>query len=421
MQIKSYLLFFLLIIFSIDLSSAQTIIDCSSTRYDQEVFTSVDIQSNVVYGSNINANNANEILIMDIYQPAGDTASFRPLILWVHGGSFIGGTKNEQDVTNLSIAFAKRGYVCASISYRLGIPVPFGEANATKAVYRAVQDMKAAVRFFRKDAATINDYRIDPDLIFGGGSSAGAFTALHLAYLNEISEIPSVIDTLVMGNLEGESGNPGYRSDINAVINLCGALGEKEYIVPGDIPFVSMHGTNDQTVPYDSDTIFLLGIFPIMQVDGSFAANEYANVIGVHNEIYTYFGGGHVPYLNNSAYMDTTVRFVSNFLYDYLACQARNPDPLPNTFITTGVYDSDPVSIQVAVYPNPSGGNVFVKSESPVNGWKLYDMTGRLVRSENAGGLKEFSIQKGNINTGMYHLQIITSRGTGKIQLGFID
>jgi len=125
MQIKSYLLFFLLIIFSIDLSSAQTIIDCSSTRYDQEVFTSVDIQSNVVYGSNINANNANEILIMDIYQPAGDTASFRPLILWVHGGSFIGGTKNEQDVTNLSIAFAKRGYVCASISYRLGIPAGY--------------------------------------------------------------------------------------------------------------------------------------------------------------------------------------------------------------------------------------------------------------------------------------------------------
>ena len=334
MKIKSILpVFSLVFLFCSTATNAQTSIDCNSTRYDQEVFTSVDISSNVLYGANINANNANENLILDIYQPAGDTALFRPLIVWVHGGSFIGGTKNDPDITALATTFAKRGYVCASISYRLGIPVPIGEANATKAVYRAVQDMKAAIRFFRKDAATSNAYKIDPELIFGGGSSAGAFTALHLAYLNEVSEIPALIDTVQMGGIEGESGNPGYRSTINAVINLCGALGFKEYIVPGDIPFVSMHGTNDQTVPYSSDTIYLLGIFPIMEVDGSFAANEYANTVGVQNEMYTYYGSGHVPYLNNTAYMDTTVRFVSNFLYDYLACTPRNPNPLPNTLI----------------------------------------------------------------------------------------
>ena len=317
---KNILFISIALIHSFIKTEAQTIIDCNSIRYDQEVFTTVDIESNVLYGANINSNNAVENLIMDIYQPAGDTVQVRPLIIWVHGGSFIGGTKNEQDVTDLSIAFAKRGYVCASISYRLGISIPFGEENATKAVYRAVQDMKAAVRFFRKDAATSNAYKIDTDLIFGGGSSAGAITALHLAYLNEISELPAFIDTVQMGNIEGESGNPGFSSDINAVINLCGAMGDKAYIIPGDIPLVSMHGTNDGTVPYSSDTIYLLGVFPIMEVDGSFSANEYANTIGVHNEMYTYYGAGHVPYLGNTAYMDTTGRFISNFLYDYLAC-----------------------------------------------------------------------------------------------------
>ena len=399
--------------------SAQTYIDCNSLRYDQEVFSSVDISSNIIYGSNINANNATENLIMDIYQPDGDTAQYRPLIVWVHGGSFIAGTKNDQDITDLSIAFAKRGYVCASISYRLGIPVPFGEANATKAVYRAVQDMKAAIRFFRKDAATSNVYKIDPEIIFGGRSSAGAFTALHLAYLNEVSELPAVIDTIALGNIEGESGNQGYASNVNAVINLCGALGFKEYIVHGDIPFVSMHGTNDQTVPYSSDTIYLLGLFPIMEVDGSFAASEYANSIGVYNEMYTYYGSGHVPYAGNAAYMDTTVRFVSNFLYNYLACMPRDPNPLPNTFLTTGLSFSANNNPAIKVYPNPANQYLKIESESAIEAICLYDLTGRLVRNEIFSNQNIVLLQRKSLPKGFYILNLKTGNEEKRIKICF--
>ncbi len=402
-------------------TEAQTTIDCNSLRYDQEVFSSVDISSNVLYGSNINSSNALENLVMDIYQPSGDTEQFRPLIVWVHGGSFIAGTKNEQDVTDLSIAFAKRGYVCASINYRLGIPIPFGEANATKAVYRAVQDMKAAIRFFRKDAATANVYKIDPEIIFGGGSSAGALTALHLAYLNEISEIPALIDTVQLGGIEGESGNPGYSSEVNAVINLCGALGDKTYIVPGDVPFVSMHGTNDQTVPYATDTIFLLGLFPIMEVDGSYSANEYANTISVHNEMYTYFGSGHVPYLGNTAYMDTTVRFVSNFLYDYLSCTPRDPDPLPNTFGTTAISVEVILDNSIKAYPNPANEYVIIESESALIRFQLFDISGRLVRSENKLHENRIIISLDALETGIYTAALFTEIGEirKRICLGF--
>ncbi|HNS10966.1 MAG TPA: T9SS type A sorting domain-containing protein [Bacteroidia bacterium] len=408
---KQFKLTFIIALFCTGLLKAQTIIDCNSLRYDREVFTSVDILSNVVYGANINSGNANEILIMDIYLPAGDTASVRPLIVWAHGGSFIGGTKNDPDISQLATAFAKRGYVCASISYRLGIPVPIGEANATKAVYRAVQDMKAAVRFFRKDAATTNQYKIDPNMIFAGGSSAGAFTALHLAYLNEVSELPSVIDTTLLGNIEGESGNPGYSSEVNAVVNLCGALGSKEYIVPGDIPFVSLHGTMDQTVPYSSDTIYLLGIFPILEVDGSFAANQYANTISVDNEMYTYFGAGHVPYLSNSSYMDTTVRFVSNFLYSLLSCTPRNPDPLPNTFGTTFVSDFDHLNEHVKVYPNPAGESVIVRSEFEIESLELYDISGRLIRIESEINKMIVKVDRKSLKPGFYLLNVQVQKG----------
>src|SRR5678816_460940 len=132
-------------------ASAQVVIDCSSNRYDEEVFSSIDTTNDVVYGSNVNYQGANTILSMDIYEPSGDTAAFRPLIVWVHGGSFVGGSKTDNDVVGLCQHFAKRGYVCVSISYRLGITFPFNQANATNAVFRGVQDMKAAVRYFRQD------------------------------------------------------------------------------------------------------------------------------------------------------------------------------------------------------------------------------------------------------------------------------
>ena len=137
---------------------------CNSARYDTEVFTGDSVVSNITYGSNINYLGNNTTLTLDMYFPEGDTASIRPLIIWVHGGGFIGGTKNDGDVTSLCHHFAKRGYVCASINYRLGVfPT---QASAQAGVYRAVQDLKAAVRFFRLNAATTNSYKIDPAMIF---------------------------------------------------------------------------------------------------------------------------------------------------------------------------------------------------------------------------------------------------------------
>jgi len=67
---------------------------------------------------------------MDIYQPTGDIETARPLIIWAHGGSFQSGTSADADVVALSQAFAKKGFVCASINYRLGFfSIRFSECN----------------------------------------------------------------------------------------------------------------------------------------------------------------------------------------------------------------------------------------------------------------------------------------------------
>lgn len=405
------ILFYFTFIFISRNSFAQAIIDCSSQRFDQEVFSSVTTTLNIQYGSNIDANGANTLLTLDVYEPAGDTMLQRPLIIWAHGGSFLSGTKNDIDVVALSQHFAKRGYVCVSINYRLGIPFPVNQSSAMRAVYRAVQDMKSAVRFFRKDAFSTNQYKIDPDLIFAGGSSAGAFTALHLAYMDSYDELPLQIDTSLLGDLEGNSGNPGFSSEVNAVIDLCGALGDKTWLHSGDIPFVAMHGDIDGTVPYGTSIIYLLGSFPLMVVDGSHSITEYSLSLGFQNEMYTYFNADHVPYVMNTSYMDTTVRFVSNFLYRYLGCNPSDPTPIANTF-TTNIKSEELIS-KVSVYPNPSSGKIWIELNDQQNrivSVSLQDISGRSIIQNNSF---ENPLFTESLVDGMYLLKIETV--TGKI------
>ncbi len=392
--------------FLIQATKAQFNQYCGSLRYDTEVFHSVQKTSDVIYGSNISSSGAITSLTLDVYEPVDDTIPNRPLIIWVHGGSFIGGTKADGDVVSLCEHFAKRGYVCASINYRLGFSIfPPNPVTAAQTVFRAVQDMKAAIRFFRKDAATADSFHINPSLIFGGGSSAGAFTALHLAYLDQPSEIPAGIDTTVLGGIEGNSGNPGYSSTINAVINLCGALGDKTWMHENDIPFAAMHGDRDRTVPYNSDTIFLLGVYPVTVVDGSYSISEYSNSIGLANEMYTYYGADHVPYISSVAYMDTTVRFVSNFLYKYMGCFPLDPSPLANTFLTgiNSVLNENEISI----YPNPGNGlykfnfSIF----QIINQFLLYDVCGKKMKEFNNLEISTI-LDLSDFNHGIYFFRI---------------
>ena len=409
---KKLLVISIILFFSFQKGFAQFTQYCGTSRYDTEVFAADTVLSTVTFGSSVDVNGNTVTLTMDIYQPAGDVVTIRPLIIWAHGGSFINGTKNDGDVTSLCHHFAKRGYVCASINYRLGIPLPPTQTGATRAVYRAVQDMKAAVRFFRKDAATSNVYKIDPAVIFAGGSSAGAFIALHLAYLDQPTELPSQIDTNLLGGMEGISGNPGYPSTVNAIVNLCGALGDTAWMVPGDIPVCSMHGTVDNVVPYATSILYLFTAFPIMVVNGSHSVNEHADAIGIPNAMYTFYGQSHVPYATSLAYMDTTVRFVSNFLYDYLGCTPSDLSPLPNTFINVSVPELNS-SQNINVYPAPASDHINIDlKNSSVEKIELVDVTGRTLRKMENISSTHVQLERGNLFAGIYFLRIIANGKT---------
>ncbi len=404
---------------------------CASGRFATDLFPTVTTTSNVTYGSNTSWSGQATTLKLDVYEPTGDTASKRPLIIWVHGGSFIGGSKTDGDVSELAQRFAKKGYLCASIDYRIGF-FPFDSANAVKAVVRAVQDLRASLRYFYKDAQTTNTYKVDTNLIYVGGSSAGAITALHLAYLNEECEIADYLSPTVitqLGGLEGASGNPGYSSKVQGVINGCGALARYSWLEAGDVPLCSVHGTNDNTVKYNRG-IVNPGT-PLMYLDGSRMLHERACAVGLENQFYTFPNAPHVPYAGNQAYMDTTANFIRDFLVQQLGCpdailQAENAPLQTATLYPINYCSGNPVnevcggatgvteinSLEAMIYPNPAQQTVtIVPNTDGAYTVEVFDLTGRKVLSSN----KDFGVMELNLNgiaAGSYFVRISSGKSS---------
>ena len=300
--------------------------ECTDGRYEQEIFDNVYVTSGVYYGTNIQEGlfgDSNEDLYLDVYEPYGDDLENRPVVIFMFGGSFIGGSRTSSDIVELCTRYAKRGYVAVAIDYRLTLDLLIfaNETTAYKAASKGIHDLKGAIRFLRMNDQLYNDYRIDTDRIYAGGVSAGGISAVNAAYLDQDSEIPPFIEDWLAdnGGLEGNSGNPGYDSSFHGVINLCGAVGETSWIAENDLPIVNLHGTADDVVPYGDGLITLFGLN--MGVAGSGAIHDRMMQLGNSSSLLTWEGVGHTPFISSSAYMDETIEFSSEFMYDLVCAQ----------------------------------------------------------------------------------------------------
>lgn len=274
----------------------------AQVRYLDDVFTTAQVQkfTDVVYGQNYyflnyppapagtsSSNPQMADLQMDVYTPpASDTASMRPLVILCHTGSFLPrylngfpvGRKDDSTIVELSYRFTQKGYVTAAINYRLGWnPFAGSQVERTRqilnAVYRAIHDAQTAVRFFKKDAATTNVYKIDPNRIILIGQGSGGFISLAYNFLNEQTEteLPkfldglgnSVIDPSIVGYVDGIGGvynnynHPGYSNQIQMVGNYGGAMGDISWMNnfwPA-VPVASLHCRKDIYAPIDSGNV----------------------------------------------------------------------------------------------------------------------------------------------------------------------
>lgn len=137
-------------------------------------------------------------LQLDLYLPKSTSPQKKPGIVFVHGGGWRAGFRTN--FTAMAIGMAERGYVAATISYRLS-----PEAQYPAAIY----DVKAAIRWLRKNA---KKYGVNPEQIAMGGGSAGGQIASLTGVTNGLekfdphakkSSISSAVQAIV--NIDGLS------------------------------------------------------------------------------------------------------------------------------------------------------------------------------------------------------------------------
>jgi len=304
-------------------------------RYIDQVFTDVEVTQDVLYGVNATVLALPQVgeaipqpLVMNIYEPAGDTLEERPVVIYFHTGNFLphpengspSGRRSDSTVVEIANRLAKMGYVCAVASYRQGWN-PIAQEQTERvftlinAAYRGVQDARTAVKFFRRDHVEFgNRFGIDPDKFVIWGQGTGGYISLNAASLDEYIEIPltpggkfiaeiggmpvPMVLEAVNGDINCDSvgitfpGYPGfpagdtlnypnhvgYSGDFQLAVNMGGALGDTSWVDPGQPAVISYHVPTDPFAPYVVGLVIVPGFnLPVVEVFGSYTMQQLAN------------------------------------------------------------------------------------------------------------------------------------------------
>lgn len=216
--------------------------------------------------------NDNPRQMLDLYLPEGykDSEKPLPLLCWIHGGGWRGGSRDGTGILRKVMATGE--YAGASIGYRLS-----GEAQWPSQIH----DCKAAIRWLKANA---EKYNLDPERIAVAGSSAGGHLVAMLGVSHGVehlegdigeygdfdSEVACVVDLygptelLTMSDFGGAMDHNAPNSPESFLIG--GPIQENKdkandaspikHVTKDDEPFLIIHGSEDPVVVYQQSTAF---------------------------------------------------------------------------------------------------------------------------------------------------------------------
>ncbi|MCB9291399.1 MAG: T9SS type A sorting domain-containing protein [Lewinellaceae bacterium] len=313
---------FLLLAFSILLTAQLQ----GQTRYLDEVFSNVNVETDVIYGTNISVVTGSPMasnLLMDVYTPVGDDATERPVVIYLHTGSFlpqyfsrqITGGKQDSTAVEICKRLAKRGYVAVSATYRAGWAPEADDQNVRtstllQAAYRGIIDTRTCIRYLRKTIAEDgNPYGIDGDKIVLWGQGTGGYLSYGAGTLDRYEEVvldkfintvtlqPYVIEA-IDGNVYGTNETPlnipnyvEYSSDFQIAVNMGGALGDISWVeganstAPEPV-FIGFHLPTDPFAPFGNGPVIVPTTQEfVVNVSGTRTATEAANDLGSNDKL----------------------------------------------------------------------------------------------------------------------------------------
>lgn len=390
---------------------------------DAPVFSEDEIGSAMAisYGHALDYQGQDQNLIFNIYYPEQRLDSFklRPLIVLVHGGGYSGGSLNGLD--EYCLGFARRGYVAATVEYRLGWnrgaePCDGDPNSMLLAFYRSLQDVHAAIRYL---VANADEYGIDTSWIFAGGMSAGAFTTSNLAFFQqaEIDHLnPSLHNTLGRIDSSGNSLNTTFH--LKGLFHNWGSVFNLGIIDASDaIPLIGFAGDRDPISPIDSGYWQGCTNFPLMF--GTRAIHDRLLDLGVCTELNVKPGGGHGVWKDTPEQVDFRIGRACCFfksLFCNTCTTVDNNDSIPSDCSTMAAVVK-PVKEEIAdinIYPNPFSDklNSSKLTDKDVN-YVLMNSMGQVVWAGNELNSPNFA----GLFPGIYFMKIIQSTGNSLTKL----
>lgn len=239
-------------------------------------------------------------LYLDIYNPAEGSQTYfdgkeKPSIIFMFGGGFIGGERNNEFYNKWFKQLTDNGYRVISIDYRLGLKgankVGVAQVNVLdNAIHMVVEDLFSATNFIIDNAVELG---INPNNIVISGSSAGAISAMQAEY--EIANKTKWAEVLPEG-----FNYAGVMSFAGAILSREGKVDYKN----APCPTLMLHGTADGLVPYEQIAFFNLGFF------GGGKLVERFKKFDLNYNMYHFIDYGH----EIAGSMDTTLDLQLKFL-----------------------------------------------------------------------------------------------------------
>lgn len=239
-------------------------------------------------------------LYLDVYNPAAGSETTidgmdKPTIVFMFGGGFIQGTRDDQSYHYWFRKLTENGYRVISIDYRLGLKgstkVGVAQVNVLdKAIHMAVEDLFSATTFIIDNAETLG---VNPSNIVVSGSSAGAISVMQAEY--EIAN-----RTRWAATLPDDFNYAGVMSFSGAILSREGKVDYKNR----PCPTLMLHGTSDELVPYKQIAVFNLGFF-----GGGKLVERFAK-FGYNYNMYHFVDYGHEVAGSMSTTLDLQFKFL---------------------------------------------------------------------------------------------------------------
>jgi predicted esterase len=200
-------------------------------------------------------------LQLDYYSTGSRTHQPAPCVIFVFGGAFMGGHRDDTVYNRYFDTLVHSGYKVASVSYRLGLKgvtnlTAFHTAPLKKAITMAVEDVYDATNWLLAHSDSLG---IDTSKIILSGSSSGAITVLEAEFMKSNNWNEAAV-------LPGAFKYAGIIAFSGAILSYDGKL---KYHTP-PAPVLLFHGTADRIVPYNKIRLFNKGLY-----GSSFIAKVY--------------------------------------------------------------------------------------------------------------------------------------------------